>query len=178
MKQFLLLLSVAFLLSCASQPSAKIPTTFDSDSSDGMVIGTIAFKNEKPIFNGYLFYYAGKDDTKITHNKMISISPEQVVAMKFNPNFYDQEKAVYYFSITQPPGDYKFVNLGIFENGGFIQSNQHLPMNIEFNIEKGKIKYLGEIYVDYRKQSVMLTDQESRDLPKINTAFPQLKIEK
>ena len=93
MKQFLLLLSATFLLSCASQPSTQIPTSFDPNSSDGMVIGTIAFKNEKPIFNGYLFYYVGKDDTKISPNKMISISPEQIVAMKFNPNFYDQEKA-------------------------------------------------------------------------------------
>ncbi len=177
MKQFLLLLIMTFLLSCATQPSTKIPTNFDQNSNEGMIIGTIAFKNEKPIFNGYFFYYIGKDDKKTSHNKMININPEQIVKMKFNPNFYDNEKAVYYFSITQPPGDYKFVNLGIFENGGYIQSSQSIPMDISFNIEKGKIKYLGEIYVDYRNQLIILNDEKSRDIPKISNEFPNLKIE-
>ena len=177
MKKLLLLSITTLILSCATQPSSNFPTSFDSNSSEGMIVGTIAFKNEKPIFNGYSFYYLGENDTKLTVAKRIYIVPEQIVKMKFKPNFYDEEKAVYYFSITQPPGNYKFVSLGLFENGGYIQSNSSLPMNVDFKIEKGKVKYIGEIYLDYRNQVILLNNQRSRDIPKLQEQFQNLKIE-
>lgn len=87
------------------------------------------------------------------------------------------KKRCIFFSIIQPPGDYNFVSLGIFENGGYILSHQFIPLNINFNIEKGKVKYFGEIYVDYRNQSILFSDQKDRDIPKINNEFPYLKID-
>ena len=177
MKKLLILAILTIFVSCAIQPSANIPSNFDSNSNEGMIVGTIAFKNEKPIFNGYDFYYIGENDKKINPQKRIHIAPEQIVKMKFNPNFYDNEKAVYYFSISQTPGNYEFVNLGLFENGGVFQSSGSLPMNINFKIEKGKVKYIGEIYVDYRNQSIILNDQKNRDLPKLKENYPNLKIE-
>lgn len=97
MKFFFSFLTITFLLSCATQPSKEIPTRFNPNSNNGMIIGTIAFKNEKPIFNTYSFFYLGKDEEKVNNNKRINIRPEQMIKMKFNPNFYDNEKAVYFF---------------------------------------------------------------------------------
>ena len=168
---------VFMLTSCASQPSSSIPQTFNSQLNEGMVIGSIAFKNERPIFNGYMFYYIGENIKKITSSKMISISPEQIVKMKFQPNFFDNDKAVYFFSITEIPGNYSFVTLRLFENGGFVQSSANIPIDIKFNIEKGKVKYLGEIYFDYNKGLIETSDKRDRDLPRLKELYPSLKIE-
>lgn len=142
-----------------------------------MIVGSIAFKNEKPIFNGYMFYYTGDGIEKISVRKMVRINPEQMVKMKFKPDFFDGEKAVYYFSIQEPEGSYEFSNFRIHENGGYIQSTTDTPIDIEFQIEKGKVKYIGEIYVDYNQSFIGLNDETERDSKKLSEKFPNLKIE-
>ena len=174
---YILILIGIFLSSCATLPSLKIPQSFSSSNENGMIVGSIAFKNEEPIFNGYTFYYTGNGIDKITAQKIVSITPEQMTKMKFKPDFYDREKAVYYFSIEEPEGNYEFSNFRIFKNGGYIQSSSDIPINIEFEIEKGKVKYLGEIYVDYNQSFIGLNDESERDFRKLGEKFPNLKIE-
>jgi hypothetical protein len=95
----------------------------------------------------------------------------------FKPDFFDGEKAVYFFSIEEPEGKYGFTKLGIFENGGFIQSSMGIPIDIGFEIEKGKVKYLGEIYVDYNQSFIGLNNESERDIRKLNEKFPNLHVE-
>ena len=175
--KIILILISALINSCATLPSLKIPQSFSSTNENGMIVGSIAFKNEKPIFNGYMFYYTGNGIDKITARKMIRINPEQMVKMKFKPDFFDGEKAVYYFSIEETGGKYSFSNFRIYENGGFIQSTADIPINIDFKIEKGKVKYLGEIYFDYNQSLIELNDETERDLKILNEKYPNLKIE-
>ena len=60
MRKTILILTLGILINaCATLPSTKIPQSFSPNNDSGMVIGSIAFKNEKPIFNGYMFYYTG-----------------------------------------------------------------------------------------------------------------------
>lgn len=165
------------LISCATLPSKNIPQEYNSNEKNGMIIGAIAIKNEKPIFNGYMFYYTGPDIDKISVNKMIRISPEQTLKMKFKPDFFDNSKAVYYFSIEEAEGQYSFSNLRLFENGGLYNSTANIPINIVFDIEPGKVKYIGEIFVDYKKSIITLNDKRDRDLKKLAEKFPNLKIE-
>lgn len=157
---------------CATLPSKDIPQNFNPDSNEGMVIGAVTIQNEKPIFNGYTFFYSGQ-----SKRGMINICPEQTVKMKFKPDFFDNDKAVYYFSISAVPGTYKFYELSLFSNGGFMQSTKWIPLDIDFEIEKGKVKYIGEIYVNYNKEIYQLRDNKNRDLPKLKEIFPSLNIE-
>ena len=168
---------ILILVSCAMSPSLLIPQSLPSNSSQGMIVGTIAFENQKPIFNQYSFYYIGKQDKKRSVDRMIAIRPEQLVKMKFDPDFYDDTKAVYYFSITENVGEYKFSMLGLFENGGAVQGHGQVPMDINFKIEKCKIKYLGEIYFNYRENKLILNDLRERDIPKFKERYPNLKVE-
>ena len=52
-----------------------------------------------------------------------------------------------------------------------------IPIDIEFKIEKGKVKYLGEIYVDYNQSLIELNDEKKRDLIKLKEKYPNLNIE-
>ena len=178
MRKTILILTLGILINaCATLPSTKIPQSFNPNNNSGMIIGSIAFKNEKPIFNGYMFYYTGKGIERITANKMVRINPEQMAKMKFKPDFHDGNKAVYYFSIQEPEGEYSFSNFRIHENGGFVQSTGDIPIDIKFKIERGKVKYIGEIYVDYNQSLIELNDERNRDLIKLKEKFPNLKIE-
>ena len=171
---FLLILQT---LSCATLPSDAIPESLIKNENSGMIIGSIAFKNKKPIFNSYIFYYNEDNKTEISEAKMLKINPEQIISMKFNPDFFDGEKAVYYFSVTEMPGKFNFVKLRLFENGGLYAYSKEYLIDIDFIIEKGKVKYLGEIYFDYHQQTIQLTGQSERDIPKLNQKFPKLLIE-
>ena len=46
-----------------------------------------------------------------------------------------------------------------------------------FEIEKGKIKYIGEINCK-RDQSYEINDKSERDIPKLKEMFPTINIEK
>ncbi|WP_321372849.1 hypothetical protein [uncultured Draconibacterium sp.] len=176
-KHYLIILLGLLINSCATLPSLKIPQSFNPNDSEGVIIGAIAFKNEKPIFHGYSFYYTGNGITKINENNMVRIVPESTVKMKFKPDFFDGDKAVYYFSIQEPEGQYAFSNFKIFDQGIYVSSTKNIPMDIKFNIEKGKVKYLGEIYVDYNQSLIKLNNEKERDIKKMNEQFPNLKID-
>jgi len=177
-KSLLLIPFILFvLISCATTPSTLMPQRFPSNSERGVIVGTIAIENEKPIFNQYFFHYVNIKDFRIGINKMITVRPEQTIKMKFKPDFVDDTKAVYYFSIIQNPGDYEFTVLRLHANGGFIQSEAHVAMEIPFKVEKGKVKYLGEIYFNYNQGILQLVDKKERDIKKFNEKYPNLTIE-
>lgn len=172
----LLLIGMVFY-SCGTLPSISIPKSYTSKSQKGVIVGSIAFKNEKPIFNGYIFYYTGKGFENITASKIVRIDPEQAFKMKFKPDFFDGDKAVYLFSIQEPEGDYNFATMRIVNMGVATHSTVDIPIDISFNIEKGKVKYLGELYFDLNQSGIQFSDERVRDLNKLNEKFPDLKIE-
>ncbi|MGK4567883.1 hypothetical protein [Flavobacterium sp. 3HN19-14] len=65
----------------------------------------------------------------------------------------------------------------LHENGGYYQSQAEIPMNFAFHIEKGKVKYIGELYFNYQNNAVRLYDKRERDIPKFKENFPNLIIE-
>lgn len=164
---------------CANLPSTNIPQNFNENDTQGMIIGAFSIKNEKPIFNGYGLYHSiigGKD--KLNVEDRVWIVPEQVVKMKLNPDFFDGEKGVYYFAFKKPAGDYHFNAITLFQNGGLYSSNAGMRIDIPFNVEKGKITYVGEIYLDYRNQNVTQNMLSERDLPKLKEKFQSINWNK
>ncbi|UFH35653.1 hypothetical protein [Flavobacterium acetivorans] len=169
--------TLLLFISCANLPSNNINQNFTPSNDEGMIIGALSFKNEKPIFNGYSLFYTGENITDLKIKNRIYITPEQMVKMKFKPDFFDNEKAVYYFSITEKEGQYSFSSFSTFMNGGYIQKHGSVPINIPFKIEKNKVLYIGEVYVDYNKNKIILVDKKDRDIPRLKTKYPNLKIE-
>ena len=172
---FLYLIIALSLISCANLPSKNIPQTFDQNDSQGLIIGAFAIKNEKPIFNGYGLYHTSTDfSEKISVANRLWFVPEQMVKMKLKPDFFDGDKGVYYFAFKKDPGNYTFNILNMFENGGMYSGNANLQFDIPFKAEKGKITYVGEIYLDYRASSVTRDFLRERDLTKLKEKFPSL----
>lgn len=172
---FYLLFALFVITSCANLPSQKIPKNFNQDDNEGLVIGAFSIKNEKPIFNGYGLHYTSTDfQEKLTVNNRVWIVPEQMISMKLKPDFFDGEKGVYYFAFKKPPGNYTFQLVSLFVNGGMFTENSSIPINFPFKVEKGKITYVGEIYLDYRQRSVVQNFTNERDFPKLKEKFPSI----
>jgi hypothetical protein len=165
---------------CATLPSKNIPNIYNENNDNGLIIGAITFdKKAKKIYNSYSFYYSKVevkeyDDPK--KNK-IKINPEQTYWMQFKPDFFDNEKAVYYFSIDREDGDYEFYAISLFENGVSFSQSQVIRITIPFSIKKGKVNYIGEIYLN-KDNKLEFSNKSDRDLVKLNQLYPTLKIEK
>lgn len=178
-KIIFVIMSIILLNGCATLPSKKIPKNYEPINSNGLVIGAIAFdKNAKKIYNGYSFYYSkieGEEYDNPKKNK-IKINPEQTLFVEFKPDFFDDNKAVYYFSIDREDGDYEFYAISLFENNVSYSQSQLIKVRIPFSIKKGKIKYLGEIYLN-ENNGLKFTNKADRDFPWLNELFPLLVIE-
>ena len=182
MKKLLALFLILLLFtSCATTTATKIPQHFESFTesfNEGMVVGTFAFENKKPIYNGYFYHYKAEGDRKLRQHRMLTIRPHQIWKMKYEPDFTDNTKAVYLFSIKDVGGKYALTLLRLHSNKGYISVSYEVPLeNLDFTIEKGKVKYLGEIYFNSKKRTVSFSDQKERDLPKFKERFPNLTIE-
>ncbi len=174
-----MLLSLIFN-ACATLPSKTIPINYNENNNNGLVIGAITFdKKAKKIYNSYSFYYSkigGKEYDTPKKNK-IKINPAQTYWMMFKPDFFDNNKAVYYFSVDREDGDYEFYAISLFENNVSYSQSQVMRIKIPFSIKKGKVNYIGEIYLD-KDNNIEFSNKSERDLSKLNLLFPTLKIEK
>jgi len=168
-------LVVLTLNSCATAPSKHIPEHFSAKESHGLVIGTIAIKDERPRFNGYFLYYSEEGKENVNLDRMIAIQPEQIIKMKFKPDFFDEGKAVYYYAIEMAPGRHSFTMMRLFENGGQFQSNERIPIDVPFTSVSGKITYVGQLELDYRDdRRIKLIDKSERDLPTLKKKYPNI----
>lgn len=163
------------LNSCAVAPSKHIPEHFSANEPYGLIVGTIAIKDERPRYNGYFLHYSEENEKGISQKKMITIRTEQpFLKIKFKPDFFDEEKAVYYYAIKEPIGKYSFRTMKLFTNLGHIQSMKFVSVDVPFISVPGKITYVGQIELDYGGQVIKLVDKSERDLPNLKEKYPNI----
>ncbi|WP_316632989.1 hypothetical protein [uncultured Flavobacterium sp.] len=178
MKILALILLTLNSCSVANLPSKDIPKTLNLENDNGISIGAIAFnKAGSSIDNSYYFFYSNITNLDSPKENNIKIVPSQTVYMHFKPDFFDGEKAVYYFKIEKPKGKYKFYAIRTTRETVQNFTIQTDTINIPFEIEKGKIKYIGEIYFK-KDRKVELIDKSERDLDTLKVKFPSLEIHK
>ena len=181
MKKIISIFILSFLLkSCATLPSKNIPQNYKEKNVNGLIVGAISFdKKAKKIYNSYTFYYSkiGGNEYDNPKKNKIKINPEQTFWINFKPDFFDEDKAVYYFSVDREDGNYEFYAISLFENNVSFSQSYLMRIKIPFSIKKGKVSYLGEIYLDKESKLEFLNKSE-RDLIKLNQLYPTLMIEK
>ena len=168
------------LTGCLSIKPSKIPTEtkFNSESEDGLVIGTITFVHpkKKSPYDSYKFHltYDG-EDTKET--KAYSTYFEVNVNL-FNGRFNGKlnERKTYPIVLSQKPGSYNFDGFYFFWNGGMITSEFKNPVhfNLPFTVEKSKITYIGNIIVYVKSKSnpyIEITDKLDVDINHFKTKY-------
>lgn len=184
MKKNILIVAIVLLFVRCAIPSQSIVSTINNPKKDGMIVGTISLEDRKSIASGHYFFF-GNDSIK---NKVAA--KEYDAVMKYNStkwkygviiqnsrgDFKEDKKEVYMFTIVKPAGKYSFYELEIFLNSGYMQSHWKMPLDMSFEIEAGKTKYLGEINLKVKKGEIQIIDNIERDRIKFKEKFPNISF--
>ena len=177
MKKLLtLLILTSTLISCKSLPAEDADAKV-SDKKNGMIVGTIAIESRRNIVANHTFLYANDSIVKMLdaglRPKEFKWSEHKISVSKRKGDFQEGDKWIYMFQILKPEGQYKFHTISLFLNTGYMQSTQTIRIEIPFEVEPGKVKYLGEISLDVKSGRVQLTDRIERDRLKFKK-FPYI----
>ncbi|AZZ58251.1 hypothetical protein OKE80_02860 [Riemerella anatipestifer] len=189
MKNLILTLLVfTTLLSCATIPSKSLSAeNFRINEDEGAIAGVIGIL-KRTYSSGSNIYYTNKDIEQLIsqdkNNKQKftlyigtgAIDPKTIADFQKDK----EDKYVYFFFVLkEKPGNYRFNEYTYFFNSGYIQELLTYPIekNLEFNIEKGKIKYFGTIFLDSKNRKLLYTSEfEESDLQKFKEKLPHINI--
>ena len=170
---FLLFIFINSFISCAPLPSSNMKTDMSSFKKEGMIAGTLSLEDKRTLSEYKLIYVQIQSGTnKNIFSDMLNEKKTDFVynrgEVKFGysgGDFKEGNKDVYLFNIIKPDGKYRIIELDIFHNSGS-QLNQYshkIPVDITFEIEEGKVKYLGEIKISINEQKTKLVNKIERD---------------
>lgn len=185
MKKIIFLIAIVpFLNGCVSLPSETTKTFMDESKKEGMIVGTISLEDRKSIASGHYFYYANDSiKNKLALKEYDAIMAYNSTKWKYGiiirnseGDFTEDKKWGYMFTIVKPEGKYNFYEIEIFLNSGYMQSTWKIPINLPFEIEAGKVKYIGEINLKVKKGELNIIDKIERDRMKFKEKFPNISF--
>lgn len=167
-KNIFLVLTASLILGCSS-PSKNLKTTYDSET-EGMIVGTICI--EKKMYNIFTFNYCY--DVPSINN--YPNSKDFFTYKNSNGDFNENGNVYYLFTIAKPAGKYKFFEIKIFNNMRNDPSTIKIPIDMKFEIEKGKVTYFGELKINTQKKSYTRESQIDRDREWFAKKIPQIQF--
>lgn len=174
-KLFTLLILTITLISCKTLAVENADEKV-SEKKNGMIVGTISIENRRNIVQWHTFLYANDSIVKMIDEGLrprYGWREHEIVLKKRKGDFQEGDKWIYMFQILKPEGQYKFHSIELFLNSGYMQSTQSMRIDIPFEVEPGKVKYLGEISLNVKSGRVELTDKIERDRIKFKK-FPYI----
>jgi hypothetical protein len=183
------LIVILSLVSCASIPSKKLTVNkFKLEENEGAIAGIIAIQKNTLSTGSSIYYINDEIENEILQDKNKKnnysifigtggVTPAYIADFKKG----EDDKFVYFFFVRkEKPGNYKVNEYTFFFNSGYIQEfviNKVEPV-VEFNIEKGKIKYFGTIFLNSKARTLIHTKEfEESDIQKFKEILPHIKIE-
>ena len=183
-KTLLLFCLINLFLRCAPLPSSNMKTEMSSFKKEGMIAATLSLEDKRLLSEYTLRYiqiessvFKSKFFDALNENKTSFIYNNGQVKFGYSKgDFKENNKDVYLFNIVQPAGKYRIYELDIFHNSGsqLNQYSQKVPLDITFEIEDGKVKYLGEINISLKNQKANLINNIERDRIKFKEINPNI----
>lgn len=178
------------LVSCATIPSKSLTVDkFKLKENEGAIAGVIAIQKNTSSTGSNIYYSNDDIENEILQDKykkdnysiVIGIGgitiPESIADFKKT----EDDNFVYFFFVRkEKPGNYILNEYTFFFNSGYIKEyvSYKIEPNIDFNIEKGKIKYFGTIFLDSKARTLTHTKEfKEFDLQKFKEKLPHIKIE-
>lgn len=185
MKNKILILAtlMTFLTSCVPMKQSKVlaETNFNTNSTNGLVIGTVTFvhQKKKSPYDKYRFHLSYENENIVeakNNSTYFNVNVNQ-----FNGRFNGElnENKTFPFVLEQKPGKYNFDGFWFFWNGGMITSEFSNPVNfsLPFLVEKSKITYIGNIIVNVQTKSnpyIEITDQLNDNINYFKEKYPNI----
>lgn len=166
--------------SCGTSAMQETSIDFkEHTATAGRVVGSVTFVNTKPKYEGYrVAFTSTSTDKKIARKNYNSInfSTDQM------PKAFTGELErgqTYLFTCPMEIGDYNASSIVfIYSSGTYINYLTYSGFSIPFNVQKGKITYIGNIVVDESKMGqesfITLKNSYARDINAIRRTYPEV----
>ncbi|MDF0720731.1 MULTISPECIES: hypothetical protein [Chryseobacterium group] len=189
MKNLILTIFTALILiSCATVPSKNLTSeNFSLNENEGAIAGVIGIL-KRTYSSGSNIYYTNEEiKTLIEQDKnnkqkfafQIGTGAKAPQAIADFEKNKDDKYVYFFFVLKEKPGNYKFNEYTYFFNSGYIQELIGYPIkeNLEFSIERGKIKYFGTMFLDSKNRELIYTNEfKNSDLQKFKEKLPHINI--
>ena len=177
-------LFLLFLISGCATPSKNLQSTIDDPEHNGMLLGTISLEDRKFFAAGHYFYFANDSLRNVISEKEQDYffrkfsgkvkTDNRISILNASPDFKEGDKWVYLFNLVRPAGAYSIYEVEIYSNSGTAQSSIRVPVHIPFEIEPGKISYIGEINFKGKTGHIQVLDQRERDRARFKEKAPDI----
>lgn len=178
--KYILLALALIILGCNSTSIDGAPETFDSNSENGLAIGTITFAEDVPVNDIYRFFYeptSGDNKFKRKNNGKVLINARKSSRNGSSGGFNNGK--TYLFVIELEPGTYAFNQYNYLNHIGYtgmVTSSKKFA--VPFAAEKGSIHYIGELnYYDKAEPGspkIIISDKFERDIEQFRSKFPNI----
>lgn len=185
MKNKLLLLASLVVTFCANAQKKKRAEKISNENL-GYVVGSVTLENTRKITSNYFLYYSNdsldalyEENAKkliggIRKRNRIYCTDIDIYNRPFD--FKVGKSFVYLFRIEKPVGNYRFTELALFRNTGYMQSTVYLTLEIPFVIEKDKSNYIGDFVLNEKGLELKLENNFSRDSASFHKKYPQFNL--
>lgn len=173
---------ISYIQSCAVPALSSQLESFNTrQAKNGIIMGSISFPKINPRFSSYFIRIKGLDqDEKIAakNSTEIHISISQIIEVKHRGQL--DNGLTYLFAIERPAGKYEIPSIRLFTNNGIVTSTGYSPsFSIPFDVNKGKITYIGNIifneYAVLNDSVIMYRNNYGRDIGAIKKIYPTLE---
>ena len=184
-KSFIIILLLFICSSCVTINYDRVKPIIDSSKKEGMLVGTISLENKKSIAGRHSFSFNKANlpnELNVVIHDSLKDKPnysdyyDNVNLMNGQNDFEEDGKLIYLFNIVKPAGKYKFYEVDIFLNSGYMQSTWTMPVEIPFELEEGKTKYIGEINLKVKKGELQILNKLDRDRLKFKEKYPTINF--
>lgn len=150
---------------CAAK-SMPAMMKFDRNSEKGLLVGSVTFPIESARFDNYFFRLT--DDTSAE----FQITPD---AMRGKHKGELESGKTYLFVIERPVGSYHIPSIRFYTGGN--RTNYLGGFSIPYEIKKGEITYIGNIYFNEYEETVnkmikLIHNESERDINKLKLLQP------
>ena len=133
----------------------------------GMVVGTITINSSGKRNFDYRLVFR-EQDQYLGKKTVIMIRPTYLKKKKFQPDYWDGNKAVYVFVWKRSEKNYWFSDVDLLYFG----SKTRLQIDFPFSIKQDSVTYFGNIEINDGDGSVTRNDLFERDMYIIYSKYP------
>lgn len=178
----IIILLTATLITNSCGTSAMQETSIDfkeHTATAGRVVGSITFVNTKPVHEGYWLTFISQDpDPKIARRNSSSVT---LGADNFERKFTGEVERgqTYIFTQELEVGSYDLSKMMFIHQQGLKQIfTTYYGFSIPFNVQKGKITYVGNVVVDEsimgQEYFISYKNSYARDINAIRRTYPEV----
>ncbi|MGB6083164.1 hypothetical protein [Moheibacter sp.] len=186
MKYFVLTFLLFIFFNCTSSKQTKPiepnPLYFSENNTSGLVVGTLTFVHERARFGNYSIQVVNKNENEYIakqNSTTVNIIPDLLWKPKHRGELDNGQ--TYLIVFKRMKGSYEINHIDVSGQGiSTTFSSVFSGFSIPFNVEEGKITYIGNLIIDEFSDNstygIIHRNNFDRDIEEFQKIYPNVKF--